>query len=300
MKFVTFSMTDGAHLGLVDADHQVIDLTAAWPAVSAASAPRDVADLAVLGTEGLAITAEIAKVANARRLDLASLTLLAPVPRPARNVFCVGRNYKDHIDEGLRAQGLAPKPLPEAPEFFTKSPAAVVAHGDTVPVHAKATKRLDYEVELAVIIGRRGIDIPRAEAMDHVFGYTIANDVTGRDLQRRHGQWFKGKSLDRSCPLGPVVVHRSVIGDTPDLAIRMRINGELRQDSRTSRMIFDIPAIIEQLSLGMALEPGDIIATGTPSGVGYAMEPPRALGVGDRMEAEIEGIGTLANVIAAD
>jgi 2-keto-4-pentenoate hydratase/2-oxohepta-3-ene-1,7-dioic acid hydratase in catechol pathway len=212
-------------------------------------------------------------------------------------VFCVGRNYKAHIDEGMRAQGKAPAPLPTVPEFFTKPPTAVIAAGETIPLHANATKQLDYEVELAVIIGRQGTDIPAAQAFDHVFGYSIINDITGRDLQRAHGQWFKGKGLDRSCPFGPVVVHASALPNVEDLRISCTVNGEIRQDSRTSNMIFPIPQIIEQLSRGLTLEPGDIIATGTPAGVGYAMTPPRFLASGDRVTADVEGIGSLENQI---
>jgi 2-keto-4-pentenoate hydratase/2-oxohepta-3-ene-1,7-dioic acid hydratase in catechol pathway len=158
---------------------------------------------------------------------------------------------------------------------------------------------LDYEVELAVIIGRKGVDIKADKALDHVFGYSIINDITGRDLQRAHGQWFKGKGLDRSCPFGPIVVHASALPNADDLRISCSVNGETRQDSRTSNMIFSVPVIIEHLSRGLTLEPGDIIATGTPSGVGYAMEPPHFLKTGDKVSADIEGIGSLQNTIGS-
>ena len=299
MIFLTFAAADGPHLGLVLGE-QVLDLTAAWPKAGKASAPRHVGDLAEAGDAGLAAVRALQSTAPSAHLAArASLQLMAPIPRPKKNVFCVGRNYKDHIDEGMRAQGKPPAPLPEFPEFFTKPPTAVIANGETVPQHANATAQLDYEVELAVIIGCAGADIPADRAFDHVFGYSIINDVTGRDLQRRHGQWFKGKGLDRSCPFGPVVVHASALPNVGDLRISSTVNGELRQDSRTSRMIFDIPAIIEHLTRGLTLEPGDVIATGTPSGVGYAMTPPRFLLKGDRVTAEIEGIGILSNNIVA-
>ena len=224
----------------------------------------------------------------------ADIRFLAPIPRPDKNVFCVGRNYKEHVEEGFRARGQETK-LPTAPQFFTKPRTAIVGPGDDVPLDPKVTSALDYEVELGVIIGKTGKNISQAAALDHVFGYTIINDVTARDLQRRHDQWFKGKGIDGSCPMGPVVVHKSRIPDPQGLNITMRVNGETRQSSNTKHMIFDLNVIIEQLSLGMTLEAGDIIATGTPSGVGFAMNPPGLLKNGDLMEAEVEGIGILRN-----
>jgi 2-keto-4-pentenoate hydratase/2-oxohepta-3-ene-1,7-dioic acid hydratase in catechol pathway len=294
MIFLTFAHQSGHHLGLVVGD-KVLDLTAAWPAGS--TAPRDVGELAAGGDAALDIVRGLAKSGSAT-LAQSSLKVLAPIPQPRKNVFCVGRNYKAHIDEGMRAQGKPPAPLPVLPEFFTKPPTAVIAAGDTIPLHANATKMLDYEVELAVIIGKKGVDIKADQALDHVFGYSIINDITGRELQRAHGQWFKGKGLDRSCPFGPVVVHISALPKADDLRISCTVNGETRQDSRTSNMIFPVPVIIEHLSRGLTLEPGDIIATGTPSGVGYAMEPPHFLATGDKVSASVEGIGSLENTIA--
>jgi 2-keto-4-pentenoate hydratase/2-oxohepta-3-ene-1,7-dioic acid hydratase in catechol pathway len=298
MIFLTFAAADGSHLGLLTRD-DVLDLTAAWPTSGAVAAPRHVGDLAEAGEPGLAIVRDLAAGKPSGLLARGSLKLLAPIPRPKKNVFCVGRNYKEHIDEGMRAQGKAPAPLPVVPEIFTKPPTAVIADGDSIPQHANVTEQLDYEVELAVIVGRGGSNIAAKDAFDHVFGYSIINDITGRDMQRRYGQWFKGKGLDRSCPFGPVVVHASALPNVGDLRISSTVNGELRQDSRTSRMIFPIPEIFEHLSRGMTLEPGDVIATGTPSGVGYAMTPPRFLVKGDKVSAEIEGIGILHNDIVA-
>jgi 2-keto-4-pentenoate hydratase/2-oxohepta-3-ene-1,7-dioic acid hydratase in catechol pathway len=295
MIFLTFAHQDGHHLGLVTGD-QVLDLTAAWPA-GTLTAPRDVGELAAAGEAGIETVRGLAGKSGPL-LPRASLKVLAPIPQVRKNVFCVGRNYKAHIDEGMRAQGKPPAPLPKLPEFFTKPPTAVIAAGDSIPLHANATQMLDYEVELAVIIGTKGADIKAGRAFDHVFGYSIINDITGRDLQRAHGQWFKGKGLDRSCPFGPVVVLASALPNVSDLRISCSVNGDLRQDSRTSNMIFPIPEIIEHLSRGLTLEPGDVIATGTPSGVGYAMEPPHFLKSGDRVSAEVEGIGSLENVIA--
>ena len=230
-------------------------------------------------------------VHSERRLGApaAKVRLEAPIPRPARNVFCLGRNYKEHAAErGAEA--------PPHPVYFTKAPETVVAPGAKV-IHHAATKELDYEVELAVVIGTAGRDIPRERALAHVFGYTIVNDVTARDLQKRHGQWFKGKSMDTFCPMGPVLVTADEIPDPQALSVAMRINGETRQSSHTARMIFPVDECIAVLSLGFTVLPGDVVATGTPEGVGAALG--KFLKVGDRMEAEIEHIGVLANRIAA-
>ncbi len=224
--------------------------------------------------------------------------LLAPIPRPAKNVFCVGRNYIEHVAEGDRAAGRETE-TPKYPQFFTKPPTAVIATEDTVPSYAAITRVLDYEVELALVIGRPGSDIPAERAFEHIFGYTVINDISARDLQRRHGQWFKGKGLDRSCPMGPWIIPADEIAAPPDLRISLTVNGELRQDSRTSQLIFDIPTVMATLSQGLTFETGDVIATGTPSGVGYAMTPPRVLGPGDVVEATVEGIGTLVTRIVA-
>jgi 2-keto-4-pentenoate hydratase/2-oxohepta-3-ene-1,7-dioic acid hydratase in catechol pathway len=226
-----------------------------------------------------------------RRLayPFARVRVLAPIPSPVRNIFCLGRNYAEHAAE----RGAA---APEHPVYFTKAGTAVVGPGDPV-VHHGITRELDYEVELAAVIGTAGRDIPRDRALGHVFGYTIVNDVTARDLQKRHQQWFKGKSLDTFCPMGPMLLTADEIPDPQALAISLRVNGEVRQSSHTSKMIFPVAQCIEVLSQGMTLLPGDIIATGTPDGVGAATG--RFLKVGDRMEAEVERLGVLANKIAA-
>ncbi len=217
--------------------------------------------------------------------------LLSPIPRPARNVFCVGRNYVEHAKE----RGVE---VPTVPVYFTKPPTAVVGHEAGV-VAWPVTQNLDYEVELAVVIGKRGRDIPRAKAFDHVFGYTVLNDITARDLQRKHAQWFKGKSLDTFAPLGPWIVYKSVLADPHALRIALRVNGEIRQEATTADMVFRVEELIEVLSAGMTLEPGDILATGTPSGVGAGFVPPQWLKVGDVLEAEVEGFGVLRNRIVA-
>ncbi len=227
--------------------------------------------------------------------------LLAPIPRPARNIFCVGKNYHEHAKEfaqsGFDTSAVRGEMAPEFPVIFTKPFSTVIGDGDPVPAHAGLTAQLDYEAELAVIIGKPGIGISRAAALDHVWGYCIVNDVTARDLQQRHRQWFLGKSLDGFCPMGPWIVSADEVGDSADLNVRCWINGELRQDANTRDLIFDIPTIIETISAGITLLPGDIIATGTPAGVGIGFKPPKFLHPGDVMKISIDKLGTLTNLI---
>jgi 2-keto-4-pentenoate hydratase/2-oxohepta-3-ene-1,7-dioic acid hydratase in catechol pathway len=227
---------------------------------------------------------------------LADVELDAPV-RPARNVFCVGRNYLEHAKEGAKASGRELK-LPDVPTFFTKAPTAIVGPGTTVRLERSISSEYDFEAELAVVIGARCKNVSQNEALDVVFGYTAFNDVTARDLQRAHVQWFKGKSLDDSAPLGPWIVTPEEIGDAQTLSVGFRLNGIEKQRSNTSEMIFSIPRLIAELSRGMTLLPGDVIATGTPAGVGFARTPPEFLSDGDVMEVEIGGIGSLRNAVS--
>jgi 2-keto-4-pentenoate hydratase/2-oxohepta-3-ene-1,7-dioic acid hydratase in catechol pathway len=225
--------------------------------------------------------------------------LLAPLPRPEKNVFCVGRNYAEHIAEGARAQNTTVA-ITEVPVYFTKPRTAVIGPGADILIFPHVSTQIDYEVELVLIIGTAGRDIPSERAYDHIWGYTILNDVTARDVQRRHGgQYFKGKGLDSSCPMGPIVVTKDELTDPQNIGLRCLVNGEVRQNSNTAKMIFDIPTLIASLSEGLTLEPGDIIATGTPSGVGYAMVPPGFLKDGDEVICEIDGIGRLVNPVRA-
>jgi 2-keto-4-pentenoate hydratase/2-oxohepta-3-ene-1,7-dioic acid hydratase in catechol pathway len=228
-------------------------------------------------------------------VPVAGVTLAAPLA-PRKNVFCVGRNYLAHAQEGARARGQTDLDLPSVPSFFTKAPTTVVGP-DTILRLSGVSPAWDWEAELAVVIGTRCKDVPESAALDVVFGYTCLNDVTARDLQRAHQQWFKGKSLDDSCPLGPWIVDAAELGDAQALDIALRVSGVTRQHSNTSAMIFGITRIIAELSKGMTLEPGDIIATGTPQGVGFAMDPPLFLQDGDVMEVEIAGIGVLRNSV---
>ncbi|HEY1428130.1 MAG TPA: fumarylacetoacetate hydrolase family protein [Candidatus Tumulicola sp.] len=229
-------------------------------------------------------------------VPLADVELEAPV-RPSRNVFCVGRNYLEHAKEGAKAAGRELK-LPDVPTFFTKAPTAIVGPGATVHLERAISPEYDFEAELAIVIGFRCKNVGEAEALDAVFGYTAFNDVTARDLQRAHVQWFKGKSLDETAPIGPWIVTPEELGDPQALSIAFRLNGVEKQRSSTSEMIFSIPRLIAELSRGMTLLPGDVIATGTPAGVGFARTPPEFLSDGDVMEVDIGGIGTLCNVVS--
>jgi len=240
--------------------------------------------------------------ADGNPLAYSSIQLLAPIPKPARNLFCVGKNYINHAQEftksGFDAGQTAADAIPTDPIIFSKTPETIIANGQRVWDAAGVTDSLDYEAELAVIIGKAGRGISKDKASDHVWGYTILNDVTARDWQKRHKQWHLGKSFDTFGPMGPVVVTSDEI-DGANLDLKCWINGELRQDANTRDLIFDIPTLIETLSAGITLVPGDIIATGTPEGVGIGYNPPRFLKKGDVMTIEISGIGRLENEVGA-
>jgi len=234
-------------------------------------------------------------------IPLAQVTLEAPLPRPRRNIFCVGKNYHEHAHEFARSgfdSSAAAGAVPDAPIIFSKVPDCVTGPSTPILIDPRASEAIDYEAELAVVIGKGGRGIPRERALDHVFGYTIVNDVTARDLQGRHKQWLIGKSQDSFCPMGPWLVSADEI-DLADTAVRCWVNGELRQDANTRALIFDVPTLIETLSQGVTLLPGDVIATGTPAGVGIGFNPPKYLRPGDVVRIEIAGIGVLENPVAA-
>ena len=285
MKLATFTHAGRRQVGRIDADR--------------------VTPLAVDAGQGLqALIEQIAAggavpAAASRPLQLAQVQLEAPLPRPRRNVFCIGLNYRSHAAE-LAARGFngaksADDLIPKAAVAFSKVPESVIGPGAAIEIPVASTA-IDYEAELAVVIGKPGKRIARAQAMDHVFGYTIVNDVTARDLQKRHQQWLIGKSCDTFCPMGPWLVTRDQL-DGGRLGVRLWVNDELRQDGHTSDLVFDIPSIIEALSAAMTLLPGDVIATGTPAGVAMAFDPPRWLRSGDLVRVEIDGIGTLENPV---
>jgi 2-keto-4-pentenoate hydratase/2-oxohepta-3-ene-1,7-dioic acid hydratase in catechol pathway len=293
MRIATFSHAGRECLGIVQND-QVLDLSAAD-----AKAPASMLALIAGGATALDAARKAAVAAqNNRKLwrPLKDCRLLAPIPRPQKNVFCVGRNYKLHIEEGARARGVEPS-YPKVPEFFSKPPTAVVGHGGEVCVSQSVTKQFDYEVELAVVVGKTCRNVKKSDAYSVVFGYTVLNDFTARDLQRDHGQWFKGKGLDTTCPIGPWIVTADEFGPARGHRIALRVNGATRQNSDTADMLFGVDDIIESLSAGLTLDPGDIICTGTPSGVGMGLEPQVWLQDGDVVEAEVEGIGVLCNTV---
>ncbi|MGZ3276703.1 MAG: fumarylacetoacetate hydrolase family protein [Caulobacteraceae bacterium] len=295
MKFVTFAR-GGAHaVGLWLEGKGVLDLQlAAELAGETLEAPDMIAFIAA-GDAAMAVAKTLAANPPADALYPASeVTLLAPIPRPRKNVFCVGRNYMEHVHEGDRMFNRDPS-IPTVPNLFSKAPTTVVGPDADVLYPVKVTQAFDYEIELGVIIGKGGKDIPREKALEHVFGYTIINDVTARDLQRTHVQWFKGKTLDTTCPMGPWIVDAAEIGDPKSMELTFLLNGEQRQHASTAQMIFDVPAVIESLSAGLTLEPGDVIASGTPSGVGFGMEPKGLMKGGDVMECRISKIGVLKN-----
>ncbi|MBN3761415.1 fumarylacetoacetate hydrolase family protein [Burkholderia sp. Ac-20365] len=231
-------------------------------------------------------------------LRLDDVRLLAPIPNPRKNIFCVGKNYREHAYEfsksGYEAGAVAGSEVDDYPAVFTKPATSVVGPNDAVSTHPQITNKVDYEGEIAVVIGRAGRDIKRADAAGYIWGFTIINDVTARDRQKNHRQWFLGKSLDTFCPMGPFIVTSDELRHD-ELSIRTWVNGELRQDAHTRDLIFDIPTLIEVISAGCTLEPGDIISTGTPAGVGIGFTPPRFLASGDVVEIEVEGIGRLKN-----
>jgi 2-keto-4-pentenoate hydratase/2-oxohepta-3-ene-1,7-dioic acid hydratase in catechol pathway len=290
MRLVTFTDDTGSRRVGSLVDDGVVDLTAA-------GLPDDMVALIALGAAGLA-RAEDA-VSGAAAIPAARVRLHAPL-LPPNNVMAVGRNYHDHAAEFSTSGFDASERhmIPEHPIIFTKARTSIVGPGEPIVASSAPLASTDYEGELAVVIGPGGRNIPPERAFDHVYGYTVVNDVTARDLQKRHVQFFIGKSVDTFCPMGPALVTRGEIPDVTALRLRTRVNGELRQDARISALIFDIPTLIATLSEAITLHPGDVIATGTPKGVGIGFDPPRYLQPGDVVEVDIEGVGTLTNPVA--
>lgn len=300
MKLGTFYKDSEAFIGLVDQEEKtVLQLAKASEKMNGESVLPETMQAGI--ESGERFIEEVLRTSswvsdNGRddefSLPLETVSFLAPIPRPLKNIFCVGKNYAEHaIEMGSKED------IPEHIMVFTKAPTTVIGHGEAIMEHKNVTQQLDYEGELAVVIGKIGKEIKKEEALDYVFGYTIVNDVTARDLQARHKQFFIGKSLDTTCPMGPWIVHKSAIENPNKLDIRTEVNGEIRQDSNTENFIFPIEEIISVLSQGMTLEPGDIIATGTPAGVGKGFKPPKFLAAGDTVEICVEGIGKLRNSV---
>src|SRR6202521_4466444 len=302
MRFLMFKHGEGRRLGVLSGGPYVtvVDLSELAAATGSAAPPADLLALIDAGESGLdsvrKLMAKLTPSAGAPVIrPLAGLQLLAPLDPPRGNVIAIGRNYAKHAAE-TAARGEEPKP----PTVFTKAITTITGPNDDIPIDPAVSDEIDWEVELGLVIGKAGINITREDALEHVFGYTVVNDVTARDIQSDWGgQYFNGKSLDSSCPSGPWVVTPDEVDDPQALNLRLTVNGALKQDGTTSEMIHPVDSIISWVSIGMTLLPGMMIATGTPDGVGFARTPPEFIHVGDVVEAEVESIGTLRNKFVA-
>ena len=291
MRLVTFQADGAPRLGAVVGE-RVVDLARA----TNGALPHSMLDFIDLGRDALGRARDAVESQADTAVELSRVKLLAPIPRPHKNVICLGLNYADHAAEGARARGRELK-LPEFPIYFSKPPTAVIGPDEPIVYDPRVTQQVDWEVELTLVIGRGGRDIQPDQVFDHIFGYTVGNDVSARDLQFRHGQWFKGKSLDTFAPIGPWIVTADELTDPGNLGIRLRVNGVEKQNSNTRHFIFDIPTMVSALAAGITLEPGDLIMTGTPDGVGFARNPPEFLKDGDVVEAEVDQTGVLRNPV---
>ncbi len=284
------------HTGLFLDKHTLLDLNLEAQARGLNTGFTTMLGIIEGGETALSQLKEMAEKPRTTGILMNTILLTAPIPRPKKNVFCVGWNYLEHFAEGGQKLG-DKREMPTFPMFFTKAPTAVNSPYGVVPFDEAISTQLDWEIELGVIIGKPGKNITEADAMSHIFGYTIINDITWRDVQRRHGgQFFKGKSFDGTCPMGPAIVTADAL-DPTNLNLSCRVSGVIKQSSNTKHMYFKIPKLIAELSRGMTLEAGDIISTGTPEGVGFARTPPEWLKSGDLLESEIEGIGIMRNPI---
>lgn len=300
MRLVTYQPlnTNDLFTGIQIAKDEVLDIVKEACERGSKLKVTTMLDIINGGAPAMALLREIEASPKTKPVSLTKALLKAPIPRPTKNVFCVGWNYLDHFAEG-GAMLKDNRELPQYPVFFTKTPTTVNGPFDVIPTDDKVSTQLDWEVELGVIIGTTGKNIAEADAMRHIFGYTVINDVSWRDIQRRHGgQWHKGKSLDGTCPMGPCIVTADSL-DPTGLDVECRVNGVVKQKSNTKHLYFKIPRLIHDLSEGMTLEAGDIISTGTPEGVGYARTPAEFMKDGDLMETEIQGIGVMRNPIGS-
>ena len=291
MRLVTYRHQGQVRVGVVLGD-QVADVS---------SVAADMNTLIQGGQQALDDARQAAE--NGAKAALSDVQLLAPIPRPLKNVFCLGLNYREHVAEGAGAGVRSTADAPEYPIWFTKPPTAVTGPYDDIPINSRVSTQYDWEVELGVVIGKAGKHVAKDKAYEHVHSYTVINDFSVRDIQRRHGpppQWFKGKSWDKGSPIGPWLITPDELGNPEKLQVTCRVNGVVKQDSNTSLMIFDIPTQIADITDVLTLEPGDIISTGTPSGVGFARKPPEFLKHGDVLETEIEKIGVMRNRIVEE
>lgn len=286
MRLVTFRADGRSRLGVVRDEDEVVEI----------EEPGDMMSLIEAGDTGLAEARSAMSSSRAKAHRLASLELLSPIPEPRGNVIAIGRNYQKHAAETAAVEGREPSP----PTIFTKAITSLTEPFADIAIDPAVSDNIDWEVELGVIIGRKGANIKRDQARPYVFGYTVINDVTARDIQSGWGgQYFKGKSLDRSSPMGPWIVTADEIPDPQNLRLQLHVGGVEKQDGNTRDMIYSVDAVIEWVSIGLTLLPGTIIATGTPDGVGFARKPPEFLKPGDVMETEVEKIGKLRNRIVA-
>ena len=296
MKLVSYLHLGSVGIGAVHpAEDAILPLS-----TGANALPHDINDFIAMGDAGLETAAAVVERGAAELIPLEQAKLLAPVPRPCRNIICVGKNYREHAVEfagsgydSTAAQGK----VPDHPIIFTKAPSSVIGPDEGIEADLDPTFSIDYEGELGVVIGRGGRGIAAENCADHVYGYTIINDVTSRRLQARHQQWFIGKSIDTFCPMGPWLVTADEIADVAQLRLQTRVNGEVRQDAMMSDLIFSIPTLLETLSASISLQAGDIIATGTPAGVGIGFDPPKFLNRGDQVAVSIEQLGELRNPV---
>ena len=302
MRLLMFEHASGPRLGVLAEGRSdtLVDLAELAAASGSTRPPADLMALIDAGDAGMAsvkqLLAKLKPSAGAPiTRPVAEVKLLAPLDPPRGNVIAIGRNYAKHAAE-TAAKGEKPKP----PTVFSKAITSITGPYDDIPIDKAVSEEIDWEVELGVVIGKSGVNITKENALEHVFGYTVINDVTARDIQSDWGgQYFKGKSLDSSCPCGPWVVTPDEVDDPQALNLRLKVNGTVKQDGTTSEMIHPVDAIISWVSVGMTLLPGMMIATGTPDGVGFARKPPEFIHVGDVVEAEVEGIGTLRNKFVA-
>ena len=299
MYFATYEKDGTVAIGVLTSDkNSIIPLVEAEKqCLRTSTLPGTMLELLDQGQSAVDTVGKIqAKDAECPKISLAEVRILAPIPRPRKNIFCIGKNYVDHALEFDKSKD-ASVAVPKHPVIFSKPPTTVIGPNAVINSHSQVTSELDYEVELAVVIGKKGTYIPKEEAMEYIFGYTIINDVTARDLQKTHVQWHRGKGLDTFAPMGPYLVHKSAVADAENLPISLKVNGEIRQNSTTSVLVFKIAELIATISAGLTLEPGDIIATGTPSGVGAGFNPPRFLKKGDEMELSVGDLGVLKNTV---
>lgn len=291
MRFVAFTKEGVSGVGVLLQDDRVLDIRSVLEDVSSIQALIERVsddDIALLASA-------ISRSEGYRTYGLSEVVICPPIERPLHDILCVGVNYLDHLKETKNTV----KGFKEAtaPVYFSKRAISILGSGETIELRDDLDDKLDYEVELAVIIGKRGKDIPKGEVEDYIFGYSVFNDISSRSLQKCHGQWFRGKSLDTYTAMGPAILHKSALPLPVKAEVKSYVNDELRQSSNTEMMITDIPSLISELSMGMTLEPGDIVATGTPAGVGMGFSPPKYLKKGDKVVCEIPSIGKLINYV---